>query len=86
MEQAGGIGMLVANDSNDYFVMTEDGTGRAVRMSSFLISKSDASLLKAELVCEGGFGQKGGACGSESKGLFVAWGLGFQTKAHYMVV
>eukprot|EP00287_Rhodomonas_sp_CCMP768_P004171 CAMPEP_0196730580 /NCGR_PEP_ID=MMETSP1091-20130531/10604_1 /TAXON_ID=302021 /ORGANISM="Rhodomonas sp., Strain CCMP768" /LENGTH=170 /DNA_ID=CAMNT_0042073611 /DNA_START=143 /DNA_END=655 /DNA_ORIENTATION=+ len=91
VEQAGGIGMLVANDSDDYFVMTEDGTGRGVRFSSFLISQSDANILKEELICDkdgalGGYGLRGGGCNPEGKGLYVAWGLGFQTRAHHKVV
>jgi hypothetical protein len=91
VEQAGGIGMLVTNDSDDYFIMTEDGSGRPVRMSSFLISKHDGDILKEALLCDkqgshGGFGVGASGCDPDSKGLYVAWGLGLQPRAHYMVV
>jgi len=81
-EQAGAIAVIIANDSNEYFIMTDDGTRRQVRLHSFLISKSDGDRIKSSLPCTDGQTQLcdlDAAAGS----VKIAFGLGFQTRAHY---
>jgi hypothetical protein len=80
-EQAGAIAVIVANDSNDYFIMTDDGSKRQVRVHSFLISRLDADRIKASLPCPPGQTQ---LCDPEAeRNVKVMFGLGFQTRAHY---
>ena len=80
-EQAGAIAVIIANDSNEYFIMTDDGTRRQVRLHSFLISKADGDRLKASLPCNSG---QATSCDANAAGnLKVAFGLGFQTRAQY---
>lgn len=77
---------MVVNDSDEYFIMTEDGTGRAAKIPSFLISKSDGDILKEVLVCDKSEDASSMACDPQSQGLYIGWGLNFQPRAHYRVV
>ena len=80
-EQAGAIALIIANDSNEYFIMTDDGTKRQVKLHSFLISKSDSDRIKTSLPCTS---RHKLICDPEAtRGVQVAFGLGFQTRAHY---
>ena len=85
-EQAGAVALLIINDTNDYFVMTDDGSGRSVAIHAFLISWSDGDSIKRHLQCTppGGKAREGGpAVDAEfcSKGgVTVEYGLGFNTR------
>ena len=80
-EQAGAIALIIANDSNEYFIMTDDGTRRQVHLHSFLISKADGDRIKSSLPCSGGHAK---LCDPNFVGsVQVSFGLGFQTRAHY---
>lgn len=80
-EQAGAVAVIIANDTNEYFIMTDDGTKRQVSLHSFLISKADGDKIKSSLPCTHGQTQ---LCDPEAaSGVKVTFGLGFQTRAHY---
>jgi hypothetical protein len=80
-EQAGAVAVVIVNDSNDYFVMTDDGSGRAVRIHSFLISKSDGDQLKQLLPCSPTLSN---SCSRDSGArVQVAFGLGVQVRENY---
>lgn len=80
-EQAGAIAVIIANDANEYFIMTDDGTKRQVSLHSFLISKSDGDKLKSSLPCTNGQTE---ICNHDAvDSVRVTFGLGFQTRAHY---
>ena len=80
-EQAGAVAVIIANDSNEYFIMTDDGTKRQVQLHSFLISKADGDTLKSSLPCASG---QSHLCDPEAdRTVKIEFGLGFQTRAHY---
>ncbi|EKX41472.1 hypothetical protein GUITHDRAFT_112443 [Guillardia theta CCMP2712] len=79
-EQAGALAMIIVNDTNDYFIMTDDGTRRNVGLHSFLVSKADGDAIKAALPCSPG---QQTPCDSNSEGVTVSYGLGFAVRAHY---
>ena len=82
-EQAGAVAVVIVNDSNDYFVMTDDGSGRAVRIHSFLISKSDGDQLKQLLPCSPTLSNSNLCSRDSSARVQVAFGLGFQVRENY---
>ena len=82
-EQAGALAVIIANDSNEYFIMTDDGTKRQVKVHSFLIAKADADRIKSRLPCAPA---QATLCDPDaSHSIRVAFGLGFQTRAHYKI-
>ncbi|KAJ1493905.1 hypothetical protein T484DRAFT_1878530 [Baffinella frigidus] len=91
VQQSGALAMVVVNDSNESFIMTDDGTRRQLALHAFLISAADGARIKAHLPCvgseagssgslpsgsAGSAGAAGGECGS-GKGVRVAWGFAF---------
>ncbi len=70
------------NDSNDYFIMTDDGSGRVVKLHSFLVSKSDGDQLKQYLPCSGT--SRPDPCSKdEGASLKIGFGLGINVRANY---
>lgn len=85
-EQAGARALLIINDTDDYFVMSDDGSGNTVGIYAFLISWSDGDMMKRHIQCTppGGKEKEGGA-GVEAEfcrkgGVTVEYGLGFNTR------
>ncbi len=77
-EQAGALGVLIVNDSNDFFIMTDDGSGRTVKTHTFLISQIEGTRIKSELPCS----QNVQPCSDTSRGVWVSFGLGFMNRVH----
>lgn len=77
-EQAGAFATLIVNDADDYFVMTDDGSGRTVGIHAFLISRSDGEDIKRHLPCSQHAGNN--PCGTDE--VVAEFGLGFYTRHH----
>ncbi len=75
--------MIIVNDSNDYFIMTDDGSGRVVKLHSFLISKSDGDQLKQFLPCSSGASKPEPCSKDENASLRIGFGLGINVRANY---
>ena len=82
-EQAGAVAIVIVNDSNDYFIMTDDGSGRMVKIHSFLISKSDGDQLKLALPCTSS--SSSSSCSRDpSAKVLIGFGLDFHVRDNYV--
>ena len=83
-EQAGAVAAVIVNDSNDYFIMTDDGTGRIVKIHSFLISKSDGDQLKQALPCISGISQTDLCSRDPLAQVKISFGFEFHVRDNYV--
>jgi hypothetical protein len=63
--------------------MTDDGSGRVVKLHSFLVSKSDGEQLKQYLPCSSGTSKPDPCSDDEEARLNIGFGLGINVRANY---